>query len=428
MKLKEKFSYGVGTLGYAMENSLVSGYLVLYATAVQKLSPALFGTVLLIPKLLDILSDLFITSQVDKTKTKYGTYRPYLFSSIPLGILMVLLFCNPAFLQTSTQKLVWIALIFFFMVTVFETLYWCPYATLSGVMSGDASERISLSSWRSAFESISGLIVAAITIPLVTKIGASYTNPTGWKYAAILFATIGVISMLVCFFGVKERTDIPPQKENIPLKLKIAVLLNNRKLIKITAIMSLLFFPWYGYSTLFSYFCIHNLGHEEWIAPLSIIGITISVAVTFIVPAIAGKLGKTNTIIVGVISILIAMAVMSFANSFFVMIIVFLLKDLGQISIYICSFSFVPEISDEISEKTGMNSAGIVMGCVSSFQKLAAAIGTYFATLVLSLGKYNADLVIQSQWTQNHIRFGIVLLYSVPVICMLAIAKTIKEA
>ena len=73
-----KLLYGSGDLGFSLTTTLIGAYLAIFLTDVVRISPALAGTVILISKVYDSITDPFEGILADRTRTKLGRRRPYL--------------------------------------------------------------------------------------------------------------------------------------------------------------------------------------------------------------------------------------------------------------------------------------------------------------------------------------------------------------
>ncbi|MEI0702360.1 MFS transporter [Brachyspira intermedia] len=96
LKFSELLEYSFGGLGYNMMWNFVGIYLMFFFTDIFKISPAVTGTIFMVTRIIDAITDPLMGMISDRTKTKYGKYRPYLIIFAPLlGLCLVLLFWAP---------------------------------------------------------------------------------------------------------------------------------------------------------------------------------------------------------------------------------------------------------------------------------------------------------------------------------------------
>ena len=103
MKLSEKIGYGFGDMSSSMFWKLFSYFLPFFYSNVFGLSLADAGVLMLVTRIWDAVSDPMMGIIADRTKTRWGKYRPYLlFFALPFALCGILLFTTP-----ETGKKVW---------------------------------------------------------------------------------------------------------------------------------------------------------------------------------------------------------------------------------------------------------------------------------------------------------------------------------
>lgn len=215
LSFKEKAGY---SLGDASANFVFQMFIV-FPTAFYVdtigISAAAMGTMLLWVRLSDAITDPIMGVIADRTNHRWGKFRPWLlWSAIPFGLLFWVTFTIPDSLQGSSR--LWYAVVTYTLLMMAYTMNNVPYASLNGVMTGNSSERTSLSSYRFVAAMCASFIVQGFTLPLVTKLGnGSPNDPHGWSGAVAIYAVISVVFFVITFFSVKERIKPPPdQKAN----------------------------------------------------------------------------------------------------------------------------------------------------------------------------------------------------------------------
>jgi len=191
------------------------------------ISAAVMGTMLLWVRLSDAITDPIMGVIADRTNHKWGKFRPWLlWSAIPFALLFWLTFTVPDSLQGSSR--VWYVVVTYTVLMMAYTMNNVPYAALNGVMTGNSSERTSLSSYRFVAAMTAALIVQGFTLPLVAKFSDGTTedptqNPHGWSVTVGIYAAICVVLFVITFFSVKERVQPPKdQKSDVKKDMKDA--------------------------------------------------------------------------------------------------------------------------------------------------------------------------------------------------------------
>lgn len=167
--LKEKIGYALGDGAANIAWRGVATFLFIYYTDVLGLSPVAVGFLMLIARFSDGISDVIMGIIADRTTSKYGKFRPWiLWSAIPLGAILSLLFTNPDLGSSYKLLYAYITYIFF---TLIYTVNNIPYGALMAVITGDDKERTSLGSFRMAGAFGGGMIVQGALLFLVAYYG-----------------------------------------------------------------------------------------------------------------------------------------------------------------------------------------------------------------------------------------------------------------
>lgn len=211
----ERFSYGCGNLGCNIIYSAMSAFLLFYYTDYVHVSAAVVGTIMLISRIFDGVTDLIMCVIVDRTKSKFGKCRPWILRmAIPFAIAGVLLFTVPGGL-TDTAKIIYIFITYNLVSSVIYTAINVPYATLNSLITQDQYERSVLSIFRMLLATVGTLIITNLTLPMVQFFGE---NSSAWTKTFAVFGVLSVIVFLITFTGTRESfacTEYTPGKDSI---------------------------------------------------------------------------------------------------------------------------------------------------------------------------------------------------------------------
>ena len=207
IKLKEKIGYGLGDMSSSMFWKLFGSYLMIFYTDVFGLPAAVVGTMFLITRLWDSVSDPLMGLIADRTNTRHGKFRPYiLWGAIPFGIIGVLTFTTPDL--DLKGRIIYAYITYTLMMTAY-TVVNVPYASLLGVMSQHSSDRNILSSYRMSFAYIGSFIALLMFMPLVNFFSEKATGNRsveyGWIMAVAVFSVICIILFFLTFGLTRER-------------------------------------------------------------------------------------------------------------------------------------------------------------------------------------------------------------------------------
>lgn len=224
LSFREKAGYGLGDFGFNLYWANISAFLLLFYTDVMGLAAAAVGTMMLVTKLFDAVTDPLMGALADRTRSRWGRFRPYmLFGALPLAVTGVLTWTVPDF--SDGGKLVWAYLTFSLMMLAYTVLS-MPYSALSGVMTSDSQQRTTLVSFRFIAAFAGTTVVNALTLTLVNRLGGG-DEQLGWQLTLGLYGIVASLVFLGVFASTRERIQPPPQQRSA-VRQDIADLLHNR--------------------------------------------------------------------------------------------------------------------------------------------------------------------------------------------------------
>ena len=220
----EKLAYGFGDTASNFFFQAFNLFLLIYYTDVFGLAPAAVGTLMLVTRGLDAVMDPVVGMVADRTRSRWGKFRPYiLFGAIPYGLLGYLMFAGPNL--SAHGKLVY-AYVTYILMWVAYTAINIPYSALMGVMSPSSEDRTSLSTFRFTCAFSGAFLISSFTLPLKNFLGGS--NPeAGFRYTMAIFAVISVVMFLFTFAKTRERVE-PPRNQDTSLKKDLKGLVQNK--------------------------------------------------------------------------------------------------------------------------------------------------------------------------------------------------------
>jgi len=252
LSFREKFGYGLGDTASHFSWDLAGMFLFFYYTDVYGISAAAAGTIMLVTRVWDAISDPLIGIIADRTNTRWGKFRPYmLWFAVPLGATLVMLFTTPDFDQTG--KIIFAACAYL-MLSTFYTAVNLPFSALSGVMTSDSKDRTLLNQYR-FFLGFTGMFVVSLTMTFKNYLivddvlahavamnlpaeALAYIKDFNWGEArlldmtgtlkqvitsaeqdafqliAMVLAVLGTVLLIVSFLSTKERIEPPKDQVN----------------------------------------------------------------------------------------------------------------------------------------------------------------------------------------------------------------------
>ena len=201
LTLKTRIGYGIGDIAICLYWSGVGLYLLYFYTDVVGISGSLAGLIYFIGMAWDAATDPFMGYMAERTRTKWGVYRPYLlFGNIPLALSFVLLFWVPPLEGSS---------LFFFLLfanlfhrTCF-TLVSVPFSSLTPRITSDSQERTNLTGFRMLGAQTGTNLMALLAFPIIFWVGGE-DESMGFVVLASIAGITAILIHSITFITVKE--------------------------------------------------------------------------------------------------------------------------------------------------------------------------------------------------------------------------------
>jgi GPH family glycoside/pentoside/hexuronide:cation symporter len=435
INLKEKIGYGFGDAASSMFWKIFGMYSLFFYTDVFGITAAAAGTMFLVARLWDSFFDVFVGIISDRTKSRYGKYRPYLlWFAIPFAVMGAITFFAPDFGQTA--KLVYAYVTYSLMMIVYSLIN-VPYASLLGAISSDPKERNSLSSYRMSFAFVGSFVTFMLLQPMIdffsktfgTETLASTTNtgistsPVGWVMGVGAIGIICVVLFLLCFSWTKERVTQIESEENVSVKQDLKNLFHNAPwwILVATGLAALLFNAIRDSVAIYYFRDFVKVDYRmtgtgwDMTTIYFLVGQAANLIGVMLAPSISAKYGKKRTYM---IAILIA-GILSTGFYFIPNDITWILAFQFIISLFAgyvlpLLWSMFADIVDHQELKTGRRATGLIFSSSSMSQKLGWALGSAMSGWILAVFKYAPDALQQSPETL----FGEQIMISLmPAVC-----------
>lgn len=204
-----KIGYGMGDIYGGGSMVVISFYYLIFLTDVVRISPGLAGTVILISKIYDSITDPFEGLLADRTRTSLGRRRPYLLAGIPLIFLSFVALFYPFSMDSEMARFTAVILSYLFFSTV-VSIVMLNYNALHSEITLDYHERSSLSSVRILFSTLSSILAALVPLEIVKLFPDIHT---GYIVMGLVFGTIFALPFLATVAATRERAEFqrPPE-------------------------------------------------------------------------------------------------------------------------------------------------------------------------------------------------------------------------
>ena len=220
---REKVGYGLGDTASNLFWKTFEFFLMYFYTDVFGIKAGAAGTMLLVTRIWDAINDPLVGYFADRTRTAWGSFRPYLiWMCVPFAITGILTFYTPDL--SDSGKLIY-AYVTYTLVMMAYTAINIPYGALMGVISASSLERTSVSTYRFVLAFVGGIIVQYFTLDLVGLFGGTESivvegvettrvlnEQKGFFWTMVVFSFAAVILFLITFVTTTERVMPEVQK------------------------------------------------------------------------------------------------------------------------------------------------------------------------------------------------------------------------
>ncbi|HKM92356.1 MAG TPA: MFS transporter [Prolixibacteraceae bacterium] len=233
----EKIGYSLGDLAANLIFQTLMTFIAFFYTDVYKLPPATASAIIFAGGMIGAFFNPIMGIIADRTNTRWGKFRPWiLWTSVPFGVIALLAFSTPNFGMSG--KVIY-ALVTYILLVVIYSANNLPYASLSGVLTGDMAERNSISSYRFIGVTVAQFVVQVLLLPLVLILGNG-DKVKGFESTMGIFAVVGIVFFIITFLTTKERV-VPKPEQKSSVKEDLGDLFKNKPWIAMLVLTVFLF-------------------------------------------------------------------------------------------------------------------------------------------------------------------------------------------
>lgn len=399
--LKEKIFYAFGDMGSYICWTFIGSFLTLYLTDCVKLSAAniaLMGTIILVCRVFDGLSDIGMGILIEKTNSKLGKARPWFgISIIPLCLVFVLLFSVPEMSQSGT--VIYVSILYFLFTVVIYTANKLSFSALLPRISNDAVDQTAISSMDTLFTGV-GTLAAAVAIPVLNAFGGTGLS-SSWLKLVLPLTVLALVVQALCFFKVKEKPEIvscgTDKKEKGDIVRGLKALLKCRYFYIALVLFVLTYFYTITSSSMGVYYASEVLGNDNFYAVLNLVPmVTMGIGI-ILTPILVKQIGKRKTLVIASMCVFLGhLTGALFPYSYYAAVIAVIIKGLGAATAMCQLYTLAPDIVLLIEKEQGLRIEGLAASANSFGSKVGSGLGSAAAMWALAIGKYSAEKATQS--------------------------------
>ena len=364
----KKICYGCGAGGGNVMSTLLAAFLLGYYTDTAGIAAAAIGTMFLLSRLLDGVTDLVMGGIVDKTRTKWGKARPWLVVSAPLMVIGIILILNVPQGFSQAMKLVYAYITYIFLNCVVYTIFGIAHSALLARMTRDFKDRNTTSTISSICNNAVGLVVG-------TAITALQLN-FGWGVTSVILGIAAGVLILIPGLTCNEM-------------IGAFTLLMNANAIAAQV-----------------YYCNVVLGDPMYMATLMSIGQLPGIIILFFMPYFSNKFSKRVFMSFGGILLIAGFCLIGIADTNRTLLLAgTILRSIGVGPMFAGIYAFIADAADYGEWKYGVRSEGLMASSQSIGSKIGIGLGSGVTAWILAFVGYDAAAAAQSATVVSGIRF-----------------------
>lgn len=414
LTIKEKICYGLGDSSANIFLGMTMMFLPYFYTDVLGISAAAMGILFIVARLVDAFYDPLIGNFADRTRSRHGSYRPFLlYLAVPYGVSCLLVFLAPDF--SPTGKLVYATATYLFLILMYASTV-VPYVALLTTLTSDPMDRLSANSWRFPLAKMAFLICSTV-VPMFVAWYGKTNEAQAYMMAMSFIAILATAFMLLCFWGTKERYQVKLESEQVPFGKQLRVMMKARPVVifYLFKITSSIAFVIKGSVTIYFVKYFLERGDSFVSGLLSATAIAGIIAPMIAIQLIKrGVLSKLGTLKAAQLGGGVAALCLYFVNpgqiglACALLVVSVLLAELGAIT----AWALPSDCADYCEARSGIKMSGVVAAGTLFSMKVGLALAGGMVGFVLSASGYKAGEAVNPE-TMKAILF---LIAGVPAI------------
>ena len=289
---KQFAAYGLGAVGKDMVYALSASYIMYYYQDILGLSATFVGFILMIARVFDAANDPFMGVVVTKTNSRWGKFRPWIFTGTILNaFVLYALFAAPA---VSGKALMIYFAVMYILWGVTYTMMDIPFWSMIPAVTSTTKDRENLSVVGRTSAGVGYALINVFTVMAVSKLGGGIER-TGFRLFALIIAILFVIFILFTCFTIREQKEENMQTTSVKEMFK--ALFNNDQAIITVVTIVLINSALYITSNLLIYFFKYDIGGTTWKDAYTLFtsagGISQILGMMVVYPILRSKLSNT---------------------------------------------------------------------------------------------------------------------------------------
>jgi len=383
----QKLGYGVGDIYGGGSGTLISFFYLVFLTDVVRINPGLAGTVILISKAYDAVTDPFEGVLSDRTRTKLGRRRPYLLAGILLVFLSFFAMFYPVAFESQTARFGFVIATYLFFSTV-VSIVMLNYNALQPELSLDYNERTSLTTFRIFFSTISSILCAVLPLEIVKMFPEVRT---GWIVMAVIFGLFFALPFIATVVTARERPEFQKKPQPFHWKQVFVEPFQVRTFVFVLVMYVTAFTAFDATSSIVVYYVKTYLGRGEEVS-FVLGGLLIAQVISLpFYQWLSKRISKPRSYMVGAVVFVVVMFfsfLITPISPSFALYAFAVLVGLGSGGVVMMVYAIFPDIPDVDELHSGERREGIYAALTTFMRKISSALAVFTVAQMLQFAGY----------------------------------------
>ena len=387
---KQFAAYGLGAVGKDMVYALSASYIMYYYQDILGLSATFVGFILMIARVFDAANDPFMGVVVAKTNSRWGKFRPWLFTGTILNaFVLYALFAAPA---VSGKALMIYFAVMYILWGMTYTMMDIPFWSMIPAVTSTTKDRENLSVVGRTSAGVGYALINVFTVMAVSKLGGGIER-TGFRLFALIIAILFVIFILFTCFTIREQKEENMQTTSVKEMFK--ALFNNDQAIVTVVTIVLINSALYITSNLLIYFFKYDIGGTTWKDAYTLFtsvgGISQILGMMAVYPILRSKLSNTIIFKLGLClaifgyAFLLALCLLGYSSVLTMLMVPGVMIFVANGILTVLTTVFLANTVDYGEVKTGHREESVIFSMQTFVVKAASGLAVFITGVSLDL-------------------------------------------
>lgn len=386
---KVLFAYGCGDFASNLTNTFMGSYLTVFYTDVVGLLPAVVSAIMIIARIWDAINDPMFGAIAERTNTKRGRFRPYIFYFTPFLALAAVL----TFTTIGGKGAVIYAAITYIVYGMLYTVVNLSYGSLSTVMTTNPEDIAQLTSWRMMGTNLSSVVLSALSPVIMGAIsGGTSFNARSYLVTIAIYAVCSIPLFYFVYASCKEVVKPVNVNQRVSVSASLKAVVTNKPLMLVFVMMLFAMFAMFGRLGVVLYYIMYVMKQPQYISIFMSLPSIMTVIGIFVTKNYVVKWGKKRVAAIGYIGsgLSLILIYLSDPSNLPLMIVLHAIYGLFCFTIPI-PMSMIPEAINYQEDRIGVRTDGLAYAATSLSTKVGNAFGPAAALLIMGACGYVAN-------------------------------------